>query len=289
MASILGVGIATIDIINSVDHYPAEDEELRAQSQRIARGGNATNTLIVLSQTGHQCSWAGTLADDVYAGLISNDLDKNNVKLDHVQIVEGSSTPVSYITLNQKNGSRTIVHHRDLPELELDWLSQIDYTQYDWIHFEGRAVETLLSLLSGLDRKQSKYRISLEVEKPRQGIDALFAYVDVLMFSRAYLQATESSSAEQLLKSIHNQYPDITASCTLGNQGALLIDSTGRCFRQNALKVEVIDSIGAGDVFNAGLINSLLMTDNMDQALKQACVLAGNKCRQIGFENLVSE
>ncbi|MGD8712214.1 MAG: carbohydrate kinase, partial [Thiohalophilus sp.] len=40
MSRILTTGIATLDIINQVDHYPAEDEELRAELQSIRCGGN---------------------------------------------------------------------------------------------------------------------------------------------------------------------------------------------------------------------------------------------------------
>lgn len=36
---ILAVGIATLYIINTVDGYPAEDQEVRASAQRVARGG----------------------------------------------------------------------------------------------------------------------------------------------------------------------------------------------------------------------------------------------------------
>jgi hypothetical protein len=50
MAKILGIGIAALDIINTVDGYPNEDAEVRAINQRVCRGGNATNTLVVLSQ-----------------------------------------------------------------------------------------------------------------------------------------------------------------------------------------------------------------------------------------------
>ena len=55
MSRILGIGIATVDVVVDVDHYPLEDEELRASSQRVSRGGNATNTLTILSaQCGSQ-------------------------------------------------------------------------------------------------------------------------------------------------------------------------------------------------------------------------------------------
>jgi ketohexokinase len=43
MAKILAVGIATLDIINTVERYPLLDGETRALSQHKTRGGNATN------------------------------------------------------------------------------------------------------------------------------------------------------------------------------------------------------------------------------------------------------
>ena len=60
---LLGVGIVTLDIINHVDHYPAEDEALRATRSRRARGGNAANTLAVLGGVlGVKTSLVSTLA-----------------------------------------------------------------------------------------------------------------------------------------------------------------------------------------------------------------------------------
>ncbi|MEJ2611053.1 MAG: hypothetical protein P8179_13455 [Candidatus Thiodiazotropha sp.] len=61
---VLAIGVATLDIINRVAMYPEEDQELRASEQAIRRGGNACNTLTVLSRLGHKSYWAGMLADD---------------------------------------------------------------------------------------------------------------------------------------------------------------------------------------------------------------------------------
>ena len=59
---VLGVGVATLDVIDSLEIFPREDSEQRALDRYQRRGGNAANTLAVLSQLGHDCSWAGTLA-----------------------------------------------------------------------------------------------------------------------------------------------------------------------------------------------------------------------------------
>lgn len=73
MARILTVGIATLDIVNQVSAYPAEDDEIRATAQTIRRGGNATNTAVVLSQLGHQVDWAGALVQQPNNAAITED------------------------------------------------------------------------------------------------------------------------------------------------------------------------------------------------------------------------
>jgi ketohexokinase len=49
---------------------------------------------------------------------------------------------------------------------------------------------------------------------------------------------------------------------------------------------QVVDTLGAGDTFNAGLISALVSGLSADLALEQACRLAGCKCGQTGFANL---
>jgi len=120
MATILGIGVATIDIINTTDGFPDEDSKVRALSQRINRGGNVCATLTVLNQRGHTSSWCGTLGDDTAALHIRDDLDKQQINISNCHTIINSCTPTSYISLNQLNGSRTIVHYRDLPELTFE-------------------------------------------------------------------------------------------------------------------------------------------------------------------------
>jgi len=80
MAHIIGVGIAALDIINSTDGYPVEDTKIRAVAHNVRRGGNTANTLSVLSQLGHQCSWCGTLGDDAGSEVIKQDLRKYHIE-----------------------------------------------------------------------------------------------------------------------------------------------------------------------------------------------------------------
>src|SRR3569623_2626555 len=112
MARILGIGIATLDIINHVEGYPAEDSEVRALAQRISRGGNCTNTLVVLSQLGHRCGWGGVLAEESDAARITADLASYHLDLAPVRRLARGTLPTSYIIVTHRNGSRPLVHSR---------------------------------------------------------------------------------------------------------------------------------------------------------------------------------
>ena len=90
MANILGIGIAAVDIINSVESYPLEDSEVRASSHRTTCGGNAANTLMVLGQLGHNCSLGAVLTQDQDGALIESILKSNKIAqhLVHFQSIQ---------------------------------------------------------------------------------------------------------------------------------------------------------------------------------------------------------
>ena len=59
--NILCVGIMCLDIINYVDRYPLEDEDIRAKDQTWQSGGNCSNTCKVLALIGRTCEFLGSL------------------------------------------------------------------------------------------------------------------------------------------------------------------------------------------------------------------------------------
>lgn len=299
MANILGVGIATLDIINTVEHFPREDEELRAIAQRQTRGGNVTNTLVVLSQLGHRVTWAGTLADDENSRLIRDELARYSVDISPVQVIRGGYTPTSYVTLNRQNGSRTIVHYRDLDEYSFEAFRNIDLKNFDWLHFEGRNVDQTRRMLEYARQTVPGIPRSVEIEKPRADIGELCGLADLLLYSRSYVQ-DETGAGEipdssgngpnpvVFLENRAQQVPTADHVCTWGEKGAYGISQSGCKSHVPAVKPsKIIDTLGAGDTFMAGLIHAKLEGMDFTETLKAASTLAGQKCGQYGFDGLV--
>jgi ketohexokinase len=282
---VLAVGGATLDIINSVPAYPKEDDELRATAQQQCRGGNATNTLVVLSQLGHQCSWAGMLGDDAASLLVMDDLRRYGIDTRWVTVQSDGLTPTSYIISSQATGSRTIVHYRDLPEYQFEAFSRIDLTEYDWIHFEGRDVAAYGAMLKHARQAQHTATLSLEIEKPRSGIEGLVPLADVVIFAKAYATSRGYGHARALLKAIRPGAQSAILFATWGEDGAWMQTADDEPRHVPAYPpAQVVDTLSAGDVFNAGVIDGLLLGKDPAVVLSDAARLAGKKCAHRGLE-----
>lgn len=287
MSKIISIGVATLDIINHVDHYPREDEELRAAGQDRVRGGNAANTACVLAQLGHQLEFIGTLAEDAAAQHIRADLAGHGVGTRFCPTHSHGHSPTSAITLNDSNGSRTIVHYRDLPELAASDVRKVPWAEFDWFHLEGRHVDATLPILRAIDAVRIDQAISIEIEKERHDIEALFPLADVLLFSRTFVTGRGFEQAEAFFHWLRTQGVNALLISAWGDQGAYAQDPQGRLWHAPAQPPpRIVDTVGAGDTFNAGSIAALCAGRSLEAAIAHGCMLAGKKLAQRGFAAL---
>ena len=285
MASVLAVGMATLDVIDTVARYPAEDAEVRAQGRRVARGGNAANTLEVLARLGHRAEWLGTLADDPDAERIVAGLEGAGIGARHAPRIAGGCSPVSHITLSRETGSRTIVHHRDLPELTAADFAHVPLDGLDWLHLEGRNIAEVCAMLRDARARAPQLPISVELEKPRDGAEDLAAAADVVLCGQAFAGARGFDDPERYLAV--GAPGSGSVFCAWGEAGAWLRDPGGAVEHEPAHPPErVVDTVGAGDAFNAGVIHALVQGLPPRVALSRATRLAGAKCGRDGFAGL---
>jgi len=286
MTKILGIGIATLDIINNVDSYPTENTEVRASAQRFCRGGNVTNTLTILSQFDNQCFWSGVLCDDYDAQYILDDLKQHNIDFQFCQTQSSGKMPTSYILSNQQNGSRSIVHYRDLPELSFDFFKTLNLNGFNWIHFEGRAIKETKQMLDWCKTQYPDIPISIEIEKSRESLCDIFNLADVYLFSKVFANHRGFQHAFDFLKAMQKTSPTADLVCAWGDEGAYALIEKTEIHSPAVPPEKLVDTLGAGDTFNAGVIQARLNNLSWDKSLDFANRLAGKKCGQIGFEHL---
>ncbi|KAL4741049.1 Ribokinase-like protein [Aspergillus similis] len=305
---LVAVGACYIDTILTTPHYPGEDDKLRATSILRRRGGNCPNTLEVLQQLVAQTSPGQETPLSLVAVLPAKtsvaskqirDAFEPRVSLNYCIYRQEFEEPASsYIIKSQASGSRTIVNYNELPEMKLEEFIQIADTlgtKARWYHFEGRIPDVTLSCMRYIREHYPSIKISVEVEKPgREGLQGLAQEADIVFYSKSWAQANGYQSAKECIEKQSTLLGKATLlCCTWGQDGAAALEPrAGNTVHSPAYtpnRFQVVDTIGAGDTFIAGMLyGSTVKGDAWDlsQKLSIANRLAGTKVAQEGFSNL---
>ncbi|PVH93897.1 Ribokinase-like protein [Periconia macrospinosa] len=320
---IVCVGAVYIDTILSIPKFPIEDEKLRATSHARRRGGNCANTLEVLSQLIPTTSLVTQLhlltvlpkRDSPATKFICDSLPgvQTNACLYREEQDEAAS---SYILQNAQNQSRTIVSYNPLGEMEHSEFGScvmrllleaggLNSLMHGWFHFEGRVPETTLQGVQLLKSMSSArgFRVSVECEKPeRVGMAKVAEIADMVFYSKIWVQGHGFDDPHAFLESqISSMMDQAILCCTWGEKGAVAVKKRqdgNEWARVPAWKPtdgchsQVVDTIGAGDTFIAGMLFALTHHEhdwNLEQKLMLANELAGRKVLQHGFSNLVDK
>ncbi|XP_033609889.1 ketohexokinase isoform X5 [Cryptotermes secundus] len=238
------------------------------------------------SGAGEVCSWLLVVVDDFKA---------YNICINNCIYYEACDAPMSVVIISQTTGSRTIIHsNKNLPELTLDDFKKLDMSQYSWIHFEGRNVEEVVSMIElvefwnenhisehdrghGLGHKALP--ISIEIEKPRAEMQDLIPWADVLFIGKDFAEFCGCTNMSETLKKIaQDAKPNATIISAWGEQGAMARGHDGTVVQSPAFcPHKVLDTLGAGDTFCGAAIFGLSRGKSLQDSIILGCQIAGIK------------
>ncbi|XP_070161825.1 ketohexokinase [Polyergus mexicanus] len=269
---ILCVGRICLDIVQTCEQFPAEDSTQRSIDYRWQRGGNASNTCTVLSLLGQSCEFLACLSADEHVNFMQNDLRKYKIDYSHCPMIEGIGCPTATIILSLNTGTRTIVYHnQNLPELTVKNFEQLNLAEYSWVHFEGRNIDEMLLMIQRIEnynnslngtnshgKKRMPIMISVELESPRSGprLLDLLSYTDVAFIAKDFAKNQGFNNMKEVIHTI-GQDARLRGAiiCAWAEEGAIARTPCGTIVQSPAFPPrKVIDTLGAGDTFNAAVL-----------------------------------
>ncbi|CAI9174586.1 unnamed protein product [Rangifer tarandus platyrhynchus] len=230
-----------------------------------------------------------------YSFLVA-DFRQRGVDVSQVAWQSRGETPCSCCIVNNSNGSRTIVlYDTNLPDVSAKDFEKVELTRFKWIHIEGRNASEQVKMLQRIEQHnarqppEGKIQVSVEVEKPREELYQLFGYGDVVFVSKDVAKHFGFRSAEEALRGLYSRVrKGATLVCAWAEEGADALGPDGRLLHSDAFPPpRVVDTLGAGDTFNAAVIFSLSQGKSMQEALRFGCQVAGKKCGLQGFDGIV--
>ena len=252
----LSVGIATVDNIVLVERYPEKDERVIALQHARSIGGPATVAAITMSRLGVRVALSAVVGRDEGGDHIIEVLKQEGVD---TSLVERSDTPTtqSTIVISKSEESRAIMVK---PERVASSAPRIDLPS--WIHADHFGAEVIKSW--GIKRGGSS-KLSLDVGYTFPGLSS--ADWDLFVPSEKITSDVSSAAGDKNIAVISH-----------GARGSAFSDGTLTGVAP-AISVDVVSTLGAGDVFHGAMVATQVWGMRIDEATAFANVVAGLSCR----------
>ena len=280
------VGEIYIDhIFTDFDHVPLPGEEVFADQYRREAGGGTVNTACALARLGHRCSVFGVFGKDEEAWLRSR-LGSFGVHSEHVAssdlpnaITVSMSTTTDRSFLSYAGANQSLASYVGLPGT-IAALSQAEHVHFA-MPLETELAEKILPVL-----RFAGCTVSID---PGWRTDWLLspASPDTLRMVDFFLP---NENEAQLLtgrnepEDVLHAFGALGLGCTvikLGPRGAMTLQKN-RIFTATPPDVQVIDTTGAGDAFDAGFIDAWLAGIDIEEQLRRACICGSLSTRARG-------
>ena len=283
-----------------VDLVPHQAGELRAHA-----GGGPYNTARTLGRLDQDVHFLGCLSDDGFGALLRGQLLEDGVRLDTV--VETPLPTTLALAELDEHGAATYRFYSEgtsAPALEPEAALNALPERVDFLHVGtlGLVMEpTAMALQAVVEAVADRALIMVDPNcRPtfipdrgtyRRSLAATLSFAHVVKVSNDDLEYLEPGVEPiRAARTLLEDGPCV-ALVTLGGEGALIVTADGETVVA-APKIEVVDTIGAGDAFGGGFIAYWRMKGLARDALGDAaavraattfaCVVAARTCERAG-------
>jgi sulfofructose kinase len=275
------MGVITVDTIALVDQYPHEDERVVAQQISRAGGGPAAVAAVALSRLGIKSAIVGTIGDDADGKEVLRIFEKEGVDTSGVSI-GNTATAGSVIVASKKNSARAISTRQPVTQAPLNESAKKMISAAEWLHVDHVGVTRLNE--AGITRgkgPQISFDAGYGVEDFDPSLVDLFVPTDRQMSLR-YPGVSLSVALEN-----DSTKAGSTAVATQGSAGSSGYSPETGLVTASGFKVEVISTLGAGDVFHGALIAQVIQGFELSVALRRANAVAALSCRGLDGQSMI--
>jgi 2-dehydro-3-deoxygluconokinase len=284
------------------------DRLAHADQLEVHVAGSESNVAVALAQLGWNATWFSTLPSTPPGQRVANELAACGVDVSRVRWVDEGRVGLFFVEFGEAPRSTTVWYDRagsaaaDMAPQDLDpqMLDGADYAIVSGITFGiGRGPRGLAERFVAEARARGA-KICADVNfRPRMwaerdaapAIANLIASANVVVCSahdaaRLWSIEGEAEDVVNLLRDRHAPSADLVV-LTVGADGAVASLPDGTLLEQPAYPTTVVDRIGAGDAFMAGLLWGL-ETRGVGEALRAGVVAASLKCTMRGDHLLIT-
>lgn len=278
----LFVGLVTLDLIYLVDRPPLANQKLVASDYMVSAGGPATNAAVTFSHLSNEAIVLGSLGTHPMTQLILTDLQQHGVTLEDLHPLRTEPPPVSSIMVTENTGDRAVV---SINAVKTPAIVNSPVTLQDAavVLIDGHQMEVGRTI--AMQARSQGIPIVIDGGSWKPGFETVLPLADYVLCS-ANFQPPNCRSAEDVATYLLALgIPHI--AITQGQQPIRYWTVT-QAGQIDVPIVNVVDTLGAGDIFHGAFCHAILREDFRD-ALTIAASIAAQSCQHFGTRRWMEE
>jgi ribokinase len=283
---ILNFGSFCIDHVYRVPHFVRPGETLPSLSCEVFAGGKGFNQSLAIAQAGVPVCHAGATGDD--GAWLVRRLEAAGVDVSRV-VRSAKSTGHAVIQLNPRGENAIVLYagaNRSITKGQIDQ-GLADFGEGDLLLMQNEISEPEYLLRRALSKGLRIVLNPAPMDAVMQAMP-LDALAMLILNEVEAFDLTGETQPARILDRLAQRIPHGDVVLTLGSQGAMW-RSAQHCFEVPAMRVDVVDTTGAGDTFTGYLVAGLAVGMAPEQAMRRAVVAAGLSVTQAGAADSIPE
>jgi 2-dehydro-3-deoxygluconokinase len=261
----------------------------QAHNLDLQVGGAELNTAVALARLGRSAAWVSRLTKNALGRLIANRAREAGVNTDHIVWTDSDRVGVYFLEFGAAPRASNVIYDRKNAAIAgiqpnmAAWLQLFDDVR--WFHVTGitpalspSAAETTRAAIRAARAARVQTSIDLNYraklwspEEAGRWMTEFMNDCDVLITTEEDVERVfgiKGTNYEDVARQLSTRFPIKIVAITLRenplvwkNNWTAIAYQNGRVLRTRSFEVEIVDRLGAGDSFAAGLIHGLLDGD----------------------------
>jgi sulfofructose kinase len=269
---VVGLGLNAMDTVCVVPRFPRPNTKTHLQQVRVEPGGQVATALVTCTRLGLKARYIGSVGTDDWGKAQFASLRAvENLDL-HVREIEGATSQIAIIVVEEGVGERTVLWRRD-PRLSYpaEELRKEMIIGARVLHLDG--CDSAAAIRAAKWAREAGMPVVIDIDEMYdESTPELLKLVDYLIASSDFAEDP---------RELADRYGCPVVGITRGAAGATFL-ADGRLLNSPGFTVPVADTTGAGDVFHGAFIYGLLQNWPLEEIIRFANAAAALKCRHIG-------
>ena len=284
---ILVAGEINPDLILTGDVNPEFGQvEKLIDSASLTIGSSSAIFACGAARLGLRIAFIGVCGDDIFGRFMLDEMQKRGVEVSQVLVRKDGQTGLSLI-LNRGADRAILTYPGLIPALRASDIPNEILKAARHLHVASYFLQTNLQPdLPALFRRAHTFGLTTSLDTnydPTElwtGFDELLSVTNVFLPNeKEALSLARESTIDLAVKHLRSKVE--TVAIKLGAEGALGV-CNGERARVASVPVEVVDTVGAGDSFDAGFLYGYLNEWSLEKSLQFACVCGSLSTQHAG-------